>query len=496
MSRPAAAQSILVIDEHPVSRLILEDELDAIDGDLVFAADAREGLRQARASGHRLILVDLPAASGKDALDLINELKVGELTRDTPVAIVTGMDSKTEIERAKKAGVEEVFIKPFRPGQLAAWVRSNFDGHSDGRRSSHILLVEDSETIRAITTYLLEKNGHTVLHAPDGLAGWEALNAAPDAFDMILTDINMPRMDGRELVEKIRGDARFQFIPIIVSTTISEKENIKRLLNTGADDYIVKPFSSEEFVARIGSQLRVKSLYEELRRANEKMSRFNMNLEQRVRERTQDLRQANIDAILSLAVAAEAKDDSTGNHVYRIQSFCEALARKMGLAEAVVEDIGYSSIMHDVGKISIPDHILKKPGRLTGEEFVIMKGHSLHGERILPSRPFFETARQIARSHHERWDGAGYPDRLAGKGIPLAARICSVADVFDALVAKRCYKEAWSMDDAQAEILRCAGSQFDPEVVEAWDDLFRAGEIELILMKWQERESEGGNGHE
>ncbi len=478
MTATGQTNQILVIDEHPVSRLILEDELDAIEGELVFALDAKEGLEQARASRHRLIpLVDLATAlRGKGRVDLISELKISELTRDTPIAIVTGMDSKTEVERAKKAGVQEVFIKPFRPGQLAAWVTPTLDGvPGDGRRSSHILLVEDSETIRAITTYLLEKNGHTVQHAPDGQAGWEALNAAPTAFDMILTDINMPRMDGRELVAKIRGEARFQFVPIIVSTTISEKENIKRLLNAGADDYVVKPFSSEEFIARIDSQLRVKNLYEELRRANEKMARFNENLEKNVRDRTEELRQANIDAILSLAVAAEAKDDSTGNHVYRIQSFCEALAKQMGLPDAMAEDIGYSTIMHDVGKISIPDEILKKPGKLTNEEFTIMKEHALRGERILPSRPFFETARQVARNHHEKWDGTGYPDRLAGKGIPLAARICAVADVFDALVAKRCYKEAWSMDDAHAEILRSSGAHFDPEVVHAWKRLYESG---------------------
>jgi putative two-component system response regulator len=476
---------VLVIDAHPVSRLIIAEELEPMEATLTFIDKADDGVRHAIDNPPSLILLDLVAAAGRETMEFINELKVAERTRNTPVAIITGMDSREELDRARKAGVAEVFHKPFAVGDLGAWAQRFFNHTaSDGRRSSHILLVEDSDTIRAITTYLLEKHGHTVTSATDGIKGLQAITDAPDTFDMIITDINMPNMDGRELVERIRGDNRFQFIPIIVSTTISEKENIKRLLNAGADDYIVKPFSSEEFVARIDSQLRVKNLYGDLKQANLKLAKASETLERRVQERTAELRESNIDAIFSLAMAAEAKDDATGNHVYRIQHFCQALARVMGLSEVMTEDIGYSSIMHDVGKISIPDSILKKPGKLTDKEFDVMKTHASSGERILPSKPFFKTARQIARSHHEKWDGGGYPDRLVGKDIPLPARITAVADVFDALVAKRCYKEAWPIEKAHAEIVRCAGTHFDPDVVVAWEELYQSGQIERILKEW------------
>lgn len=193
-------------------------------------------------------------------------------------------------------------------------------------------------------------------------------------------------------------------------------------------------------------------------------------LEERVRERTLALHEANIDAIFMLAVASEAKDADTGAHVLRIQRGSAGIARVLGLDARAVEEIGYSSILHDVGKMVVPDSILRKPGPLTAEERRVVEEHTVAGERILSSKPFFASARRIARSHHENWDGSGYPDRLAGDTIALEARIVHVADVFDALTNARVYKPAWPLAKALAFIRAQRGRMFDPTVVDAFEE--------------------------
>jgi HD-GYP domain-containing protein (c-di-GMP phosphodiesterase class II) len=206
-----------------------------------------------------------------------------------------------------------------------------------------------------------------------------------------------------------------------------------------------------------------------------KLKNYSHTLEARVAERTAELHEANLDAIYMLAVACEAKDEDTGRHVRRIQQSAAALARELGLGDAVAEAIGYSSVLHDVGKMHVPDHILKKPGPLTDEERVAVRQHTLTGERILSDKPFFARARRIARSHHENWDGTGYPDGLAGEGIPVEARIVHLADVYDALTQPRVYKAAWSGYDAAAVIEESKGKMFEPEVVRAFRSLFARG---------------------
>lgn len=476
-------RSALVIDDNFIARMILEDELEEAGLSVYLASTSAEGITLAREKAPDIIILD-PAVSGFDGSRIISELNASEQTRDIPVVAVLSTDSRIPHHNGIKDFVIGIFYKPFAIGKLGLFVDSHLDSEVM-RKSSRILLVEDSGTIRAVTKYLLEKQGHSVVIAEDGVKGWEAANKFASEIDMVITDINMPNMDGRELVRLIRKDRRFRLIPIVVSTTISEKENIKLLLNMGADDYIIKPFSSEEFIARIHSHLRVKTLYGELVTANERLARFNETLELRVAERTEELNQSNLDAIYSLARGAEAKDEITGNHVYRIQSFSEALAQKMGLGDKLAGEIGYSSIMHDVGKLHIPDHILQKPGKLTAEEFDIMKTHTTHAERILSGKPFYAMARIVARSHHEKWDGSGYPDGSKGEDIPLPARIVAVADVFDALVTVRQYKKAWSIPDAMDEIIKCSGRHFDPETVDAWVKLYNEGKLEEIIKLWE-----------
>jgi PAS domain S-box-containing protein len=203
------------------------------------------------------------------------------------------------------------------------------------------------------------------------------------------------------------------------------------------------------------------------------LKRHNQTLEERVRERTADLHEANMDAIYMLAVACEAKDEDTGAHVKRIEHFTRLLALELGIAKAEAETFGYSAILHDVGKMLVPDHILKKPGPLEQDERGHMQLHAIAGERILSSKPFFEIARQIARSHHENWDGSGYPDGVVGARTPLPARIVHLADVFDALTSKRIYKPPWPAPRAIQTIVDESGKAFDPKIVSAFESLIR-----------------------
>lgn len=201
------------------------------------------------------------------------------------------------------------------------------------------------------------------------------------------------------------------------------------------------------------------------------------DLEERIRERTAELREANFDTLYMLAIACEAKDQDTGRHLTRIQCLARDLAVEIGIAADLADAVGRAAIVHDVGKMHVPDEILKKPGPLTPEERQVMQQHTVAGERILSGGPFFATARRIARNHHENWDGSGYPDGLAGHAIPLEARIVHIVDVFDALVNERVYKPAWPVERAVAEIGQQAGRHFDPELVDAFGRIAARGGV-------------------
>jgi putative nucleotidyltransferase with HDIG domain/PAS domain S-box-containing protein len=207
-------------------------------------------------------------------------------------------------------------------------------------------------------------------------------------------------------------------------------------------------------------------------------------LEERVRQRTRELDEANMDAIYMLAVASEAKDYDTGAHVRRIQHYARALAQRIGLPERDAERIGYSAILHDVGKMQVPDEVLKKPGVLTSTERDQIELHTTVGERILSKRPFFDEARKIARSHHENWDGSGYPDGLAGADIPLSARIVRLVDVFDGLISQRSYKAAWPAADAANYVRANSGKLFDPRLVAGFESLFEDGQMQRIATEF------------
>jgi putative two-component system response regulator len=281
--------------------------------------------------------------------------------------------------------------------------------------------------------------------------------------DLVLLDLHMPYLDGFEVLEQLRRlEHSSDLVPKVVLTADATPEAKHRALSLGARDFLTKPLDALEVLLRVKNHLETRRLYRVLQGENTLLSEI-------VRDRTQELDAARLEVLERLARAAEYRDDETGEHVKRVAANAARLAEALGLEFDTVDMIQHTAPLHDVGKIGISDLILKKPGRLTPEEFEVVKTHTVIGAGLLAGgrTEMLRMAERVARSHHERWDGSGYPDGLCGEAIPLEARIVSVVDVFDALTSRRPYKQAWPIEEALEEIRKQSGRQFDPRIVEA-----------------------------
>ncbi|WP_248927016.1 HD domain-containing phosphohydrolase [Paenibacillus hamazuiensis] len=318
---------------------------------------------------------------------------------------------------------------------------------------SKLLIIDDQKTVAYILAKLLNEAGYddvTYIHDPrEALSTCEQLKP-----DLILLDLTMPYLSGFDLLELFKKEKSQQSIPIIVLTSDQDQESKLKALALGASDFLPKPVDRVELLVRIKNNLEI--------RYQHKL------LEQKVAERTRELKETQIEIIQRLVKAAEYRDNDTGDHIVRMSMLCFHLAKAAGLPDEECELIRYASSMHDVGKIGIPDSILLKPGKLTDEEFAEMKNHTLIGGKMLSNSDtkVLQMAEEIAVTHHERWDGSGYPSGLAGEAIPLAGRITSICDVFDALTSIRPYKKAWPLGEAMEEIKRLRGTHFDPELAD------------------------------
>ena len=347
-----------------------------------------------------------------------------------------------------------------------------------------ILVVDDELINRRVLEAMLLPLGHQVYLAQDGFSALDMVEETP--FDLILLDVMMPGMDGFEVARRLKEDSRHTIIPIVMVTALKEVEDRVRALESGADDFLTKPVDKTELRARVRSSLKIKAY-------NDHMLNYQQVLEATVAERTRDLenafrkvREASLDTIHRLSQAAEYKDEDTGSHIARLSQYAACLARGLGLNQETVERILYASPMHDVGKIGIPDHILLKPGKLDGEEWEVMMTHTTIGGRILGGAEpgFLKLAEVIAMTHHEKWDGSGYPAGLSGSRIPLAGRVVAVADVFDALTTRRPYKEPFGLEKSLAIMKEGRGRHFDPKVLDSF--LENLDEILEIRKKYQD----------
>jgi len=342
-----------------------------------------------------------------------------------------------------------------------------------------LLIVDDMPHNLAVLGDLLVPF-YNVRAANSGRRALEIASAYPHP-DLILLDVMMPDMDGIAVLAKLRANPSTAEIPVVFVTAMDSTEDEEKGLALGAADYITKPLRPAIVLARVRTQLEAKQARDWLRDEN---AALEAEVGRRMRD-NQDLQDISIHALARLA---EARDNETGHHLHRTQGYVRVLATHMAMHPEYAEDLVPEAIelivksapLHDIGKVGIPDAILLKPGKLTDEERKIMQTHAAIGAEALEQAerdarrrmPFLRYAKEVARSHHERWDGSGYPDRLAGSDIPLAARLMAVADVFDALVSARPYKRPFSFEQAREMVLNGRGGHFDPAVVDAFDACF------------------------
>jgi putative two-component system response regulator len=341
-------------------------------------------------------------------------------------------------------------------------------------RDDRLLVVDDDPASTAMLGGMLARWGYSDVIVT---------NKSTDAVelcrrcqpDLVVLDLHMPPPDGVELLGRLPPETRGVPLPILVLTADDTPAARRRALRAGAQDFLTKPFDADEVRIRVRNLLQTRALAASLRRHRDQ-------LEQRVAQRTEELERARLETLERLALAAEFRDDDTGEHTRRVARTAAALARRMRLTEDEVERVALAAPLHDVGKIAVSDMILLKPGKLTRAEYQEVQRHVLVGEQILAGSgsPVLQQAAEIALSHHERWDGRGYPAGLRREETPLCARLVAVADVFDALTHRRPYKEAWPLEQAVDEILHQSGGHFDPEVVAAFATLDHQALLEPI----------------
>lgn len=319
-----------------------------------------------------------------------------------------------------------------------------------------VLIVDDTPFNIDVLRGVLSAQ-YTLKVATNGEKALALANSHPHP-ELVLLDVMMPGMDGYEVCRRLKQEAATRHIPVVFVTSLSEVEDERRGFDCGGVDYITKPVSAPLVQARVATQLR---LY-----AHERQ------LTQLVKARTEELEATRLEIIRRLGRAAEFKDDETGQHVIRMSHYTRLLAEAAGMSAEDVEVLFNAAPMHDIGKIGIPEAILLKPGKLTEDEWQVMKKHPAIGAGIIGrhEHPLLNTARIVALTHHEKWDGSGYPRGLVGEAIPLCGRIVAIADVFDALLSERPYKKAWPVEQAVQFLRDNAGSHFDPRLVELFVD--------------------------
>ncbi|MCF8167559.1 MAG: response regulator [Rhodoferax sp.] len=356
-----------------------------------------------------------------------------------------------------------------------------------------VLIVDDQPENLSVLGELLESD-YTVRVAASGRRAIKAAASLPYP-DLILLDVMMPEIDGHEVLRQLRANPITEAIPVVFVTAMDESHDEELGFKLGAVDYITKPIKPVIVLARVQTQI-------QLKQAQDKLRLHNADLETEIRRRMRDNRIVEDVAMRALASLAETRDNETGNHIRRTQGYVDLLARKLAertpqsaaLSLDAIEMLVKAAPLHDIGKVGIPDHILNKPGPLNSDEWTVMKRHTIIGARSIEHAmdgeadhsplAFLHVAMEISHSHHEKWDGTGYPAGLRGEAIPLSARLMALADVFDALISRRVYKPAFSHERARSIIAEGRGSHFEPALVDIF--LARFDDFQAIALRYSD----------
>lgn len=347
----------------------------------------------------------------------------------------------------------------------------------DDQSNATIMIVDDMPDNLRLLRDILQEQGYRIMAFPRGDLALEAARKKPP--DLIFLDILMPGIDGYEMCTRLKTDPRLAEIPVLFISALNDPESKVRAFGLGGVDYVAKPFQPEEVLARTATHLRLRALRDELREHNNR-------LEQQVQAQVREITQSHLAISHALSELMETRDFETPEHIARTRQYCALLARRLrddyryalAVDDMFVDSIHQAAPMHDIGKFGIPESILLKPGKLSLEEFESIKSHTTIGALTLkkaaerqPDSGFLRMAVAIARWHHEKWDGTGYPDGLAGENIPLSARIMAVADVYDTLRSRRPYKPAFSHEESVRTMREASATHFDPRLVQAFEDV-------------------------
>ncbi len=448
----------------PANKLeMIFDRFSQVDGS---KSRAQEGTGIGLALAREIVLVHQGSIRAESELGrgsrFIVEMLKGEAHFDDEV-----LDRRTEDLpiglRRRTTDTEEPrvqdIVTDFRRLQLVDLEKVDITGGRVDEAKVHdalILCIDDNPEVLKLMKMLLadEFDLELLTSAEQGLKFLRERNP-----DLVLCDVMMPGMDGHAFARTVKSDESIKHIPIILVTARTGAEMLEEGIKAGADDYISKPFDSTELKARIRSQLRVRQMESEL-------ALVNKNLRMRTSDLVEQQRSLFLSTVKSLASAIDAKDEYTRHHSTRVTEFSLKIAAKMGFSDKELGDLELAALLHDVGKIAVPESILNKPGKLTDEEFKLIKEHPARGEAILSPVIELKEIGRVVRAHHERYDGTGYPDRLKGREIPAGARIMTIADTYDSITSERPYRKAASHRYAVKEIIACSGTQFDPEVVQ------------------------------
>lgn len=468
-----AKYQILIVDDSRMMRNVIKGYLTEFDCDTEEASDGEMGLRLAENSHFDLIITDVEMPR-KNGIELCRDLKKSPSTRGVPILIISSFDSEDDIHKGFQAGASAYLSKNEVSSQLSHTVKTILS-KSHFNTSKLIMIVDDSAMIRHLVKTELSKSGYSILTADNGADALSKLETLRP--DLILSDIDMPVMNGFEFCEAIQGDDRFKSIPFIVMSANSDRGHMQRMLKRGAQAYLVKPFNMDEVSILV-----------------DKMLSDHFVLLLKDRERLDSERRLMLSTITSLVTALEARDSYTKGHSTAVARLAADLLDLSGASHEDVRAILIGGHLHDIGKIGVGDAILLKPDRLSKQEFDIIKQHPDIGANILSPVESLSEIVPMVRFHHERMDGKGYPGGLKGSQIPLWARITAVADTFHALTSNRPYRTGMKPENALQIIDEVKGTQLCPDCValllswiaqdnsrkfKAWND---PGPLEIPLL--------------